>query len=281
MKLQQAPDAARQAAGSGLKRTASSTSQRSIGGTVTASDVDHDAVLSFTGSASGTYGAFTVNASTGVWGYSMTNTQSLSANDSFSETFTVTVTDDKGATTSQDVTITITGTNDAPVISSAVQSGSVAEDGPLTAGGTVTVRIVEDPFGQVVVLQVEDTGPGIPEAERKFLAGVEALLPRGARSGLGGLAVGVHSTQFAIREKGLYEPVLRLAAAAREVAQALIATGEVGPAVFDQAASAAASCTDTSPSAKPGMRGTGSGLSSTTACGPRSAGSFTGSRWRW
>ena len=30
------------------------------------------------------------------------------------------------------------------------------------AGGLVTVRVVEDPFGQVVVLQVEDTGPGIP-----------------------------------------------------------------------------------------------------------------------
>ena len=33
--------------------------------------------------------------------------------------------------------------------------------------GTVTVRIVEDPFGQVSVLQVEDSGPGIPEAERE------------------------------------------------------------------------------------------------------------------
>jgi len=35
------------------------------------------------------------------------------------------------------------------------------------AGGTVTVRIVEDPFGQVVVLQVEDNGPGIAAAERE------------------------------------------------------------------------------------------------------------------
>jgi hypothetical protein len=31
-------------------------------------------------------------------------------------------------------------------------------------------------------------------------------------AGAGGLAVGVHSTQFAIRERGLYEPVLELAA---------------------------------------------------------------------
>jgi two-component system sensor histidine kinase TctE len=35
------------------------------------------------------------------------------------------------------------------------------------AGGTVTVRITPDPYGQVMVLQVEDTGPGIPEAERE------------------------------------------------------------------------------------------------------------------
>ncbi|MDB5817183.1 MAG: histidine kinase [Rhizobacter sp.] len=35
------------------------------------------------------------------------------------------------------------------------------------AGGTVTVRVVDDPFGQVVVLQVEDSGPGIPTVERE------------------------------------------------------------------------------------------------------------------
>src|SRR6516162_8100904 len=31
-------------------------------------------------------------------------------------------------------------------------------------------------------------------------------------AGVGGLAIGVHPTQFAIRECGLYEPVLRIAA---------------------------------------------------------------------
>jgi two-component system sensor histidine kinase TctE len=35
------------------------------------------------------------------------------------------------------------------------------------AGGTVTARVVADSFGQVVVLQVEDTGPGIAEHERE------------------------------------------------------------------------------------------------------------------
>ncbi len=35
------------------------------------------------------------------------------------------------------------------------------------SGGTITVRVVEDPFGQVCVLQVEDSGPGILESERE------------------------------------------------------------------------------------------------------------------
>jgi two-component system sensor histidine kinase TctE len=37
------------------------------------------------------------------------------------------------------------------------------------AGGTVTARVLADPFGQVVVLQVEDSGPGIAEAERELV----------------------------------------------------------------------------------------------------------------
>jgi two-component system, OmpR family, sensor histidine kinase TctE len=37
------------------------------------------------------------------------------------------------------------------------------------AEGAVTVRVMDDPFGQVVVLQVEDTGPGIAEVERDLV----------------------------------------------------------------------------------------------------------------
>jgi two-component system sensor histidine kinase TctE len=36
-------------------------------------------------------------------------------------------------------------------------------------GGSVTARVLPDPFGQVLVLQVEDSGPGIPEAERELI----------------------------------------------------------------------------------------------------------------
>jgi len=37
------------------------------------------------------------------------------------------------------------------------------------AGGTVTARVTPDPFGQVIVLQVEDSGPGIPAHERELV----------------------------------------------------------------------------------------------------------------
>jgi two-component system, OmpR family, sensor histidine kinase TctE len=35
--------------------------------------------------------------------------------------------------------------------------------------GVVTARVLADPFGRALVLQVEDTGPGIPEAERELV----------------------------------------------------------------------------------------------------------------
>jgi two-component system sensor histidine kinase TctE len=55
------------------------------------------------------------------------------------------------------------------------------------AGGTVTARVVPDPFGQVVVLQVEDTGPGIAPAEREavFRPFYRALGTQVDGSGLG------------------------------------------------------------------------------------------------
>ncbi|MBX6747608.1 MAG: dihydrodipicolinate synthase family protein [Acetobacteraceae bacterium] len=49
-------------------------------------------------------------------------------------------------------------------------------------------------------------------------------------AGAGGLAVGVHTTQFAIREAGLYEPVLRLAAeaAAEQATPPILVAGAIG-----------------------------------------------------
>ena len=47
-------------------------------------------------------------------------------------------------------------------------------------------------------------------------------------AGAGGLAVGVHTTQFAIRDVGLFEPVLRLAAEAAAGRGAVLVAGAIG-----------------------------------------------------
>jgi VCBS repeat-containing protein len=87
------------------------------GGTLTATDADGDD-LTWSGSAQGTYGAFTI-APNGAWTYLLDqfdpDTQALGAGETAVDTFTATVTDENGGTATQLVTIDVTGTNDAPV----------------------------------------------------------------------------------------------------------------------------------------------------------------------
>src|SRR5207253_2594550 len=90
----------------------------------------------------GTYGTFAINATSGAWTYALNNalasTQGLAEGTSAVETFTATVTDDKGAVATEQVTVTITGTNDSPTITTAVgqNAGALTEAGKLD-GGTV------------------------------------------------------------------------------------------------------------------------------------------------
>ncbi|WP_233260963.1 S-layer family protein [Limnohabitans sp. WS1] len=98
-------------------------------GTLTVTDGDAgQATLQAATTASlvGTYGNFTLNASTGAWTYTLDNTkaatQALKAGQQVSDKLNVKSSD---ATANQDITVTITGTNDAPVVNGNVNVNDV------------------------------------------------------------------------------------------------------------------------------------------------------------
>jgi VCBS repeat-containing protein len=108
-------------------------------GSITVLDVDANQNHALNGTFSGTYGTLTVT--NGAWSYALnnaaTNVQALSAGQQVTDSFTVSSQD---GSVSAPITITIDGTNDAPVILAA--TGVVADplDGPgvLVNNGAVT-----------------------------------------------------------------------------------------------------------------------------------------------
>jgi len=133
----------------------------SVSGTLTSTDVDAGATRtwSIAGSPSTAYGSIVIDASTGVWSFSLDNskpaTQALAEGQSVTETFMARVTDDKGGIADQAITITINGSNDIPVISTApggalgtVREAGHLDDGSVDAGtasisGTLTASDVD------------------------------------------------------------------------------------------------------------------------------------------
>ncbi|MDX8455519.1 VCBS domain-containing protein, partial [Mesorhizobium sp. VK9D] len=123
-----------------------------------------------------TYGSFSVNSS-GQWSYTLNNgsaaVQALAAGQTVTETYTVRVTDDKGAWDDQQVTVVIHGTNDVPTIT--VDSGNpggandVVYEAGLPAGskvGPTTIEVggtfkVSDPDGLSDVASVTIKGTTI------------------------------------------------------------------------------------------------------------------------
>ena len=91
---------------------------------------------------SNNYGTFTLDAA-GNWTYTASNSQEaiqhLGAGQTLTDSF---IAYNVGHTASQLVTVTINGTNDTASITG-TSTGSVAEDGTLTAGGTLTASDVD------------------------------------------------------------------------------------------------------------------------------------------
>ncbi|TSE28323.1 Signal transduction histidine-protein kinase/phosphatase MprB [Tepidimonas thermarum] len=66
-------------------------------------------------------------------------------------------------------------------------------------GGVVTVRVLTDPFGGVQLLQVEDSGPGIPAEERER---VLAPFYRALGTNVDGSGLGLAIVQEIVRQHG-------------------------------------------------------------------------------
>ncbi|MCP3698352.1 MAG: type I secretion C-terminal target domain-containing protein, partial [Aliivibrio sp.] len=86
------------------------------------------------------YGSVTVDAN-GEWTYVLDNDKAQEIGDkTITETFTIQIDDGNGGVITQDVTVNITGTDDEPIIDTAipqVTDGTVAEDGELHVEGTI------------------------------------------------------------------------------------------------------------------------------------------------
>ncbi|WP_448208043.1 VCBS domain-containing protein, partial [Azospirillum sp. sgz302134] len=107
------------------------------GGTLAVADVDTgEAKFRTPDSLAGTYGTFAFNADTGVWGYTLANSQAnvqaLKAGEQVTDKLTVTSLD---GTASRDIVVTVTGANDVPAL-----TGSKATLTGGTEDATYTIR---------------------------------------------------------------------------------------------------------------------------------------------
>jgi VCBS repeat-containing protein len=84
-------------------------------GTLTASDPDAGASLTWSGGGTSPYGTFAMQPN-GAWTFTGNGAiDALPAGATVTQSFTATVTDDKGAKATQTVVVTVVGTNDAPI----------------------------------------------------------------------------------------------------------------------------------------------------------------------
>ncbi|MGR5296628.1 VCBS domain-containing protein, partial [Vibrio mediterranei] len=119
----------------------------STGGQLSATDVDSSNLTwSPVGDVSNPYGTFSIT-SDGLWSFVIDNeadaVEALAEGDEVPLSFTVQVEDEQGAVVTQIISVTVKGTNDAPVIDSAKDIGRVREAGDGVEGKDVTRGRIE------------------------------------------------------------------------------------------------------------------------------------------
>lgn len=184
-------------------------------GTISFADVDlaDDHEVSVTAGGEGYLGTLVASVSdpstgdgTGAigWTFSVANAavQFLAAGETRTQTYTVSVDDGDGGIATQDVTITVTGENDGPVITSAFSLGQVVEGMTDSVLGTITFDDVDlidghqvsaeaegegylGSFTAVITDSATGDGPGeitwtfsAPDSELAYLAEGQSLLQR-------------------------------------------------------------------------------------------------------
>ncbi|NKJ37393.1 VCBS domain-containing protein [Rhizobium sp. SG570] len=133
---------------------ADDTAHNTATGHVTGADVDGPSIKwslvagngqtgNIDGSVTGAYGTLSVDQN-GNWTYHLDQSKAnpLTASSHPQENFTVQLSDGQGGITTQTVVVTVNGTNDAASISGTA-SGSVTENGQLTATGVLNVADVD------------------------------------------------------------------------------------------------------------------------------------------
>ncbi len=125
----------------------------STGGHIEAGDLDTGATLTYAAALTegdADYGSFDIDAD-GNWTFTLDSAaaQHLGEGETAELTYTVTVTDDKGASVQQTVTVTITGSNDVPVLN-APAAATVDENGSTSGRLSAT-----DAEGDTITYAVE------------------------------------------------------------------------------------------------------------------------------
>src|SRR5438477_284988 len=148
-------------------------------GQVTFRDVNRIHSHAFTVSSAAAHGSASVDAS-GNWTYTVSDAgavDALAVDEHLADSFTVQVDDHHGGLATQVVSIDITGTNDAPLITSAAQSGNVSEGDDLpaadmTATGQVTFSDVDTSDTHTLSVSVDathGTASAVPTRRSSYL----------------------------------------------------------------------------------------------------------------
>ncbi len=144
----------------GLGSTAATTENGAVtfNAFAAAFDVEDDAfsIISATNSVAGASVSFTASGSLTYTPGALFDHLAVGA--TATDTFSYTARDAAGNSTTQTVTVTLTGTNDAPVISGGATSGAVGEDGTLSASGSLTATDVDN--GDALSWSVQGGGDG-------------------------------------------------------------------------------------------------------------------------